>query len=1008
MADRKSNSDNGTQTLSEEDDLNPGDKYYREQLLGDKKEYQDAHGDTVKSNYNADNTDNEDNVTDDADTRQELEDKENDGDDLYKKRLPGVQSFSPGGRFVPKFLLGRLRKAGPAGGIAGILVATLGIGSSILGPASLLTNITSIFSNHMDFGNRLLSKTGKSYATAIFKSNRNCATSKIKCKLTTVSDKRLKEWEKRGIKADVDPKKTIFGRNKVRGLEFPNGRKVVSPRQFSSLKFVDPYSFSTLQRFPIRATYLDARSSMIKSFKKFGINFSNKFKASTNEDRDAREAENKKKMDTITDSSPDKEERSKKIISKAKSKISAAGEATKKKFQSISEAAKSANLVIGAGLVACSAHSLIKATQAAILIAWHIELIKFIEPLIKAGYQAKESGVNGDFDEATAEYYGDRFTHIITQKEADADPEDTITPDMVGKTATDSAGFGAALSGDFGKPNEDYVGWGPASKIWGIGVLNTIESKVGEAGDAIGMKNPIGKACKTLQIGAITGAITGCLGGGLVSLAGCALSFSLNIIVRKVFGSMIMDLVSDQIGKGAMEMIAKANLSSSLVGPALGDAIASGAGVLASYSDRASGFAVAGNNDQAYTAYREMLTDTDYQQSKIADALDAASKNQFDFRNKFSFAGQLVSQFSSVPWNGTIFSSLSNMAKIVAKIPTGTMAAAMKQGVYQPIAIYDSEQKFKGAINDCKNPGMNDLEIPCVGESGRAVPMLGKPVDECLAQEDNDDSTCFEKAVDYLAKEKMIDADTGEPVDFADYGSKKDFDNRFLMFMKYCGNDRAYPLGYTDLPIEDDDGDKADWHDGTNCSFTGDTKKDNDLSWMSFYYTMCIAHYASDNDQEYCWEVEPAAVVTNTGSWVVPTSGQCTSRFGFRWGTVHRGIDIAPPSGTTIVAPTNMEIISAGPKSDGYGNSVVAKATDGTNFSFRFGHMLDQPPVSAGQKVNKGETIGRVGSTGDSTGPHLHFEIFPAGIDPMTYAGSEDPEPILAKNGVTISCGANS
>jgi len=89
----------------------------------------------------------------------------------------------------------------------------------------------------------------------------------------------------------------------------------------------------------------------------------------------------------------------------------------------------------------------------------------------------------------------------------------------------------------------------------------------------------------------------------------------------------------------------------------------------------------------------------------------------------------------------------------------------------------------------------------------------------------------------------------------------------------------------------------------------------------------------------------------------------------------------------------------------GYGYMVTGKATDGTEHSFRFGHMLSQPPVTAGQEVAKGTEIGKVGSTGDSTGPHLHFEIFPPGGNPASYSGAVDPVPILAQNGVTISCG---
>lgn len=982
---------------SNTDALNPGDQHYREELIGGNKEYDDAHGDRVQRNYNAD----KDN---DSDSRQDLDNQERSGDSLYKQG-PKKQAKNPGskGSRSKGFLKGKLRGKGPLGGIVALLLVLGGTGASFLGPASLLTNFSSILSNHMDFGNRLLGKTGKSYATAIF-GGRNCAESKIKCKFASVSDKRVKEWEKRGIKVIKDDKPNVFGRYKIRGLVFPDGKEVTTKRAYNNLKFSDPYNFSKLQRFPIRATYLDAKSSINKSLGKFGRSLSTKFKSSTKKDKNERVAENRSSMDRLTDSSPDRESRISKIKSTGKSKVSSATSQISNKMKSVETAVKGANFAIAGANLACTANNLVKATQASILLLWHAELIKFMLPFIQAGSQAKEAGVNGEFDWETAEYFGDRLTHAVTQKEIDADPDDEITQDMLGKTAMDSAGFAAALNGDFGNYNDNYTGWSPATAIWGGGVRQRVE-------DLLGGKENISKTCNTARaLG--WAALAACVGPqGL----GCAAWGIAQFLVFNVWGDDIVGLVTEQLADDALEQIADANLSSELTGPALGDAIVSGAGVLASYSDRASGFAVAGNNEQAFTAYRDILHDVDFQESKLADSMDSARKNQFDINNRFSFAGRVASAVSRVPWNGTLLSGIANASHIASSLPSSTVASAMKQGIYQPIDVLSSEEKFRGAISGCKNTGLTDLEIPCIGESGRAVPVIGGSVEACLDAEANQDTgtSCIDRAIDYLSIKKYkdsegnqisyINGDTGEPGGWSEYQSAKEYDNPFLMFMRYCGNDREYPLGYMDMPYED----STDWHDGMACAYSGNKAQDDDLAWMSYYYTMCIAHYASDNDQDYCWGVETAAAVTNTGSWVVPTSGPCLSSFGFRWGTIHRGIDISPPSGTAIVAPTSMEIIFAGPKPDGYGVSVVAKATDGTNFSFRFGHMLDQPPVSAGQKVSKGQTIGRVGSTGDSTGPHLHLEIFPSGVDPMTYAGAVDPVPVLAKNGVSITCQGN-
>jgi murein DD-endopeptidase MepM/ murein hydrolase activator NlpD len=108
-----------------------------------------------------------------------------------------------------------------------------------------------------------------------------------------------------------------------------------------------------------------------------------------------------------------------------------------------------------------------------------------------------------------------------------------------------------------------------------------------------------------------------------------------------------------------------------------------------------------------------------------------------------------------------------------------------------------------------------------------------------------------------------------------------------------------------------------------------------------------------------------------------PTSGVLTSRFGRRWGKMHKGIDIAGPVGTPINSAAEGIVIFAG-WNGGYGNLVEIKHADGT--TTRYGHN-SRLMVSAGQTVAQGQQISEMGSTGHSTGSHLHFEIRPNGGD---------------------------
>lgn len=119
--------------------------------------------------------------------------------------------------------------------------------------------------------------------------------------------------------------------------------------------------------------------------------------------------------------------------------------------------------------------------------------------------------------------------------------------------------------------------------------------------------------------------------------------------------------------------------------------------------------------------------------------------------------------------------------------------------------------------------------------------------------------------------------------------------------------------------------------------------------------------------------------------FVWPAQGTLTSGFGWRWGRVHQGIDIAGPTGTPILAAAAGTVEYAAWNDGGYGNMVDIRHDDGT--VTRYAH-LNAILVKQGQPVNQSQLIAEMGSTGFSTGPHLHFEIRPNGgraVDPMAF-----------------------
>ena len=126
-----------------------------------------------------------------------------------------------------------------------------------------------------------------------------------------------------------------------------------------------------------------------------------------------------------------------------------------------------------------------------------------------------------------------------------------------------------------------------------------------------------------------------------------------------------------------------------------------------------------------------------------------------------------------------------------------------------------------------------------------------------------------------------------------------------------------------------------------------------------------------------------------TGQMIFPTGGRITSRFGTRTHPVlgyrrfHAGIDFGASSGTPVNAADSGRVIFSG-WYGGYGNAVIID--HGGGITTLYGHN-SRLLVSEGQTVQQGQAIAAVGSTGLSTGPHLHFEVRRNGnpVDPLGF-----------------------
>lgn len=125
-----------------------------------------------------------------------------------------------------------------------------------------------------------------------------------------------------------------------------------------------------------------------------------------------------------------------------------------------------------------------------------------------------------------------------------------------------------------------------------------------------------------------------------------------------------------------------------------------------------------------------------------------------------------------------------------------------------------------------------------------------------------------------------------------------------------------------------------------------------------------------------------------------PRSYRISSAYGPRWGTLHNGLDMAAPAGTPVYAAGDGIVLE--PRgTTGYGNVVVVQHADG-NVTL-YGHN-SKVLVDPGERVKAGQLIALVGSTGYSTGNHLHFEVRAAGMT----GGQSDPTAWLSERGIVV------
>ena len=355
----------------------------------------------------------------------------------------------------------------------------------------------------------------------------------------------------------------------------------------------------------------------------------------------------------------------------------------------------------------------------------------------------------------------------------------------------------------------------------------------------------------------------------------------------------------------------------------------------------------------------------------------AAAKNPFDITNQFSFLGSLAR--TSLPIATTIRSGGGGVLASLPQIATTATNSLL------PLVGADDGHEWmvrKDRYTLCNDPDYAALG-PNVAINPTCVMVFGLPKEAM-------DIDPMENLEWMLANDEIIpDSDSGDPKDNGrNWNYKK--------FVEQCVDQQ--PGATEDI--------EADPSNGGGCTDQNNYEK----NWHYAKFKLSIGiNEGIDQDQpgleggaQGGFDSGETSTVGLEG-WAYPTVKSTTnvsSGFGMRGGSQHNGTDLAGPLGTPIFAARDGKVIKAGP-AQGFGNWIIIQhEMDGKRVDTVYGHMATSGVlVKTGQEVKAGQMIGRIGNEGFSTGPHLHFEIWPDGyknIDGGT--GSPiNPQPYLDK-----------
>ncbi len=884
---------------------------------------------------------------------------------VASKTIPGAKAG-----FAVKKVLNK-KTSGPIAAVIGLLVTAFVFISGTFLPGLAIIKPAQDFV--ADLNSQLAAVdtvNGQLWSTKINKTARGCGAIKINCRFKTVDMKRATEnFGRNGIKVefDADPSHEN-GRAKIKSLEYTD-------RKGNNVLIDNPNDLQRAMRsnLDFRLAMIDSNNPKFLSFHdgpskkalaKLKTSYSSKLRGNTPEEFDeslkrAVQTRGNISFANLRAEVDDNGNETGRYLNED-------GEVfTKEEYDGLKESesritnsdptrnliknAARGVMITGAADTACMAYSMANAVEQAAKIYRSAELARYSQAVMLG--MAGEIRA-GDASPEKVEYISDKLSkpdlrdtvineQALEDTDINGDPPMRINPDK-GKTGLDSAFYKLSTNQEIPKINADNEQFLVAGGKTGM-LARTMEQIRTMMGGA--SHQTIKNNCRVIQHPVTQG------GALVIGVIVGAISFGTTTMVL-MSASMLLGLATPYLTSMLGDMLAGRVTGPELEGTQMMDAAAIGADVMMNEQARARGLMALPEEEMVEYQNTNRQVELAYQEYETHKAADTP----FDIYNTNSFIGStLVAMMPSMMTAKQ--ASLTSLAAIPQILGTAVKALGPKEAKAASMQI--QPERYQQT-----NDTMYSPHGVAVNPSGVLVYGLPKSSMEMTPEQ---------------AAEWMVANDEIDPED--ETGAPKDNDKKwnYKQYVENCVNGDI-----VDECLSKENYESNRHYAKFHLSVEWNKVLDGDIPGLKGGSDASLASGESG-------EVNP-------DGWAFPTTSDAilTSGFGPRGGAMHQGIDLAQPgdaSGKPIFAARDGKVVASGPAS-GFGNWIVIEhEVDGRRFDTVYGHMYaDGVYARLGDTVTAGQEIGAIGNAGQSSGAHLHFEIWDGG----RFNGSAiDPAPIV-------------